>query len=404
VEEEEEEEEEERNRKIRDDYKKMTKRVALWDIVREATVIRAEGRMAREKAGRTSGLAGDKAFECIRASEEARDCERIEAAQWLRRQVFPNDTENADEAVTNKSAEEELRRLRRRPEAERSYLLPPASPPDSPPPSYAASEKEVADGNTIDAVMRGGIRGGHATPLDDDPGALLAELASLRETVHLPEAEIEHTVHGSDVLRQMLAEFDRPARSTQATVDISNDPRVMLEELLALSAPGPRELRSPTSEDFEEEGDDDISALRARLERLTLPARSVTPTPAPVGLDEGRVETAIADGLPPEAIPYVVALELELSDCEWAVAQGWTRCLFSSSLDSYEAQKEKETAVTHAEEALQKTIDSVMKVEQDNHRKDEETKLQRRLIVSNLAASSEAEEVERQFWQYRYDM
>lgn len=78
--------------------------------------------------------------------------------------------------------------------------------------------------------------------------------------------------------------------------------------------------------------------------------------------------------------------------------------MFSSSLDSYEAQKEKETAVTHAEEALQKTIDSVMKVEQDNHRKDEETKLQRRLIVSNLAASSEAEEVERQFWQYRYDM
>jgi hypothetical protein len=364
-------------------------------------VIRAEGRMTREKAGRTSGLARDEAFERIRASEEARDCERVEAAHWLRRQMLPNGTENADEAVMNKSAEEELRRLKSRPEAERSYLLPPASPPDSSPPSYAASEKEVADGNTIDAVMRGGIRGGHATPLYDDPGVLLAELASLRETVHLPKAEIDGTVHVADDLRQMLAEFDRPARSTHATADISNDPRAMLEELLTLSAPGPQELRSPTSEDFEEEeDDDDISALRARLERLTLPARSVTPTPAPVGLDEGRVETAIADGLPPEAIPYVVALELELSDCEWAVAQGWTRCLFSS----YEAQKEKETAVTHAEETLQKTIDSVMKVEQDNHRKDEETKLQRRLIVSNLAASSEAEEVERQFWQYRYDM
>ncbi|KAF3052947.1 hypothetical protein E8E11_003933 [Didymella keratinophila] len=400
-------EEGERSRMSKDDYEKMMARKELRKEEHQVRLRRAERRPLREKAGRTSGLASDEEFEHMMAYEGAQDCDRVERLQWLRQQIFRNDTEVAEEAYLDKSVEEELRRRTPLPADERSYLLPPASPPYHSPPSYVASQGEAANDNTshFDAVMRGGMRGGHATPLDDNPGALLAELATLRETMHLPEVEINGTVPGGDV-RQMLAELDRSARSTHAITTAANDPRAMLEELLTLSTSGSQELQSPTSEDVEEDhDDDDINALRARLEGWrTSSARNVTLVPVPAGLAEGRDGTAVLDGLPSEAIPHAVALELELSGCDWAVVQGWTRCLFSSGLDSYRAQKEKEIAVVHAEEALQKTIASVMKVEEENRQKDEETKLQRRLIVSNLAAGADAEEMERQFWQYRSDI
>lgn len=407
--------EEERRKKLRDDYKQMKHRVKACDIAREARVGRLQRRILREKAGRTSGLASDEAFEHMRASAETEDCEWVEAMKQQRLEAFPIDAYSADgadgteEAMLEKSAEEELRRRKPKSEAERSYLLSPASPPKTTPPRYTESEfvsEDVGDDSSqSDTEMRGRMRGGHATPLDDNPGALLAKLASLRETIHLPEAEFNDTVYDGDDPSQMLAELDGPARSTHATATASDDPRTLLEELLALSAPGPQELRSPTSEDFEEDDDDDIDALRARLERLrTSFGRDVTPIPASVGLDESRAESTIPHDLPSEAVPYAVALELELSGCEWAVVQGWTQCLFSSGLNSYEAQQDKEIAVAHAEEALQEIVGTVLEAEEEHQRKDEQTKLERRLIVSNLAAGADVEEMERQFWQYRYDM
>ncbi|KAJ4380150.1 hypothetical protein N0V86_004459 [Didymella sp. IMI 355093] len=360
----------------------------------------------------------DEDFHEMMARQEEKDCERLEAEQ--RRRVEVQRT-NVEEAMRDMSAQEELRRREPvvQPEAERCYTLPPESPPNHSPPSYAASEFEARGGDAsyYDAILqaitrgdmlddtRGGMRGGHATPLDDDSAALLAELSSLSEAIHLSEAEDSDAAHEGEDSRQMLAEFDRPALPTRAIATTYNDPREMLEELLTLSAPGPQELRSPTSEDFEDDEDDDVNALRARLERLRPSSdRSAPSAPVSVGLDEGKTETTISADLPPEAIPYIVALELERSGCEWEVVQRWTRCLFSSGLASYEVQRDKEIAVAHAEAALQKTIASVMEAEEENQRKEEETKLQRRLIVSNLAAGADTEEMECQFWQYRYDM
>lgn len=250
-----------------------------------------------------------------------------------------------------------------------------------------------------DTPMQGGMRGGHATPLDDNTGALLAELASLRETSHPSETTFNDAVYDGDNPSQMLAELDTSARSTDATVTASDNPRALPEELLALLAPGPPELRPPMSEDFEEDDDDDIDALRARLERLRISSgRNIIPAPASIVLDEGRVETIVSRDLPSGVVPYVVALELQVSGCEWVVVQGWTQCLFSSGMNSYEAQQDKGIAVAHAEEALQQIIGTVLEAEEEHQRKDGQTKLERRLIVSNLAAGADVEEVERQFW------
>ena len=73
-------------------------------------------------------------------------------------------------------------------------------------------------------------------------------------------------------------------------------------------------------------------------------------------------------------------------------------------MNSYVAQKDREAAVTKAEVALEKIIDSVMEVEEGFRRKEEQAKLYRRLVVSNLAAGADEEALERVFRKYRNDM
>lgn len=133
--------------------------------------------------------------------------------------------------------------------------------------------------------------------------------------------------------------------------------------------------------------------LRAMLEELRT-----------LSTAELRSSTAAPGRLDPETIPYAIALQLEDSGCEWEVVRGWTKYLFSSGLDSYAAQKEKEIAVARAEEALQKTIASAMEAETEHRLKTEEAKLQRRLVVSNLAAGADKSDIERQFRKHRNDM
>lgn len=379
----------ERKRKIDVDFQEMMAKMKALDAERDARVKRAGNRASRQKAVRTSGYARDEEFEQMVARMEAEDCERLEAKQRHTEEVQRTSTEEAAREI---SATEEVQR-RTESVAERCYLLPPESPPRRPPPSYEQSEMEAF------------LRGGEASPPDDDPKALLAELRSLRETVHLPEAQNNDTTQDSDDPRQMLAGFDRSSVSVRAAAAAYDDSRQMLAELATLSAPGHRDNRSPTNEDHEDDEDDDVSTLRARFERLRSSCeRSAPLAPAFFEFDEGRAETVTPTLLQPEAVPYVVALALEYSRVSWEYARGWTTCLFSSGLDSYEAQKEKEVAVARAEEALQDIITSVIEVETENRRKAEETKLQCRLIVSNLAAGADEEEMERQFWKYRYDL
>ncbi|KAF3038855.1 hypothetical protein E8E12_008335 [Didymella heteroderae] len=395
-----------RRSKIDGDFQEMISKTQALGLERRARLREAGGRVVRQEAAYSSGLSRDDEFDHMIAQMEAADYELVEA---LQRQGPSIQRTRAEKDATDISAAEEpsRRTADAHPEAECDYTPPPRNPPDHSPSSYAASEFEARGGNVshFDALRRGGMRGGYATPLDDDPGALLAELSRLRESRHLREVEVNDAVHGGDESRQMLADFDGLSRPTRATATAYDDPRGMLEELLTLSAPGPRELRSPATDDFEDNDDDDINTLRARLERLRSSSdKSEPPILASTHSDEDRIETVDSADLSPEAIPYVIALVLEHSGCEWEVARGWTRCLFGSGLDSYEAQKEKEIAVARAEEALQKTIASVMEVKEENRRKDEETKLQRRLIVSNLAASADVEGIECQFSQYRYDI
>jgi hypothetical protein len=186
-------------------------------------------------------------------------------------------------------------------------------------------------------------------------------------------------------------------------MDNNHDAGRMLAELDTLSALSPQEGSSYTKEDNEDNAD--IDKLWARLQNLRSVSSEPVSTDGPIGhISEDKTVAASATRLHSQVVPYVIALKLEQSNTQWVIAQGWTKCLFSSGLNSYEAQKEKQTAVTKAEDTLKRVIDSVMQVEEDIRRKEEQTKLHRRLIVANLAADADEEALERVFWKCRNEM
>lgn len=241
---------------------------------------------------------------------------------------------------------------------------------------------------------------------------MLAEMGSLRGAASIT---VDQGKDGrTDDLRGMLAELDRLASSPLATASAleNDDPRRMLAELTMLSASDLRSVSSPSNDDYETTDDDDIVMLRNGLQNLrSNHGRSPGVAPDHVKPDgtscsKAQNETVVrpAPQLDPEVIPYIIALELEQSGIQWEHARAWTTILYSSGLNSREAQQDKEAAVSHAEDALKTIIRSVMELEEKFRRKDEDSKLQRRLVVSNLAADADEEALGRQFWKHRYQM
>lgn len=273
---------------------------------------------------------------------------------------------------------------------------------------YAVSDTSSADMPSVS------LKEAPTSSLTDDPRAKLAGLCGVAGASARSKAQ--NNDDNMDDVRTMLAELSRPISPPHTTTSVpgKDDAGQMQAELAALSAPGPQKAISRVSEgdeDEEEDDDDDINVLRLRLRNLKSNYSVTSEESADAANSERSISHDTHDDviksssvLDRKVIPYVVALQLEHSDIQWDRAQGWTTYLYSSCLDGYEAQRKKGIAVAHAEHGLKKIIDSVLRVEDESRSKAEETKLQRRLIVSNLAAGADAEEVERQFWKHGYEM
>jgi hypothetical protein len=248
------------------------------------------------------------------------------------------------------------------------------------------------------------MRGGDASPFEDDLRAMLDELRNLERIGRAAQLQIKDEDDGRNDVRRMLAELDRSSSQVKATVmDNDHGAGRMLAGLDTSSVPSPQEGSSYTNEDNEDNAD--IDKLWARLQNLRSVSSDRTITDGTIGhISEDKTVAAPVTRLHSQVAMYVIALKLEQSNTQWEIAQGWTTCLFSSGLNSYEAQKQKQTAVTKAEDTLKRVIDSVMQVEEDIRRKEEQTKLHRRLIVANLAAGADEEALERVFWKYRNEM
>lgn len=244
------------------------------------------------------------------------------------------------------------------------------------------------------------LRGGRDADLGDDPKALLASMDRAQST---PPPDSTSDDDDDDDPSQMLAEIEGISeRQTQE--DIESDPRLMLAELdrEPLSTRG----NAPTDEH-------DLAELRRRLRDSFLLSH--------FGSDENKApdvmvlistrqnatnsKTSETDtGLPQKCIAYAIAMILESADCGWEVARGWTTYLYSSGLDGYPAQAAKNALVKRATQELDGIIQNVLDVEEGHRLAEEKDRLPCRLIISNLAAGAEEEDVRFFFRSFAYNM
>ncbi|KAF1360282.1 hypothetical protein EJ07DRAFT_177603 [Lizonia empirigonia] len=273
--------------------------------------------------------------------------------------------------------------------------------------SRAGNDRKVSVTTNCDASLTT-KRAGGTSHIEDDPRAMLAELRSLRGAAALPDSQ-DHDE--SDDVKGMLAELDRLASPPLSTMGglLDNEPRQMLTEVAAMSGLGSQDVSAQSEGDEEStDDDDDVKMLRRRLQRLraeckmTPEASSDSVEPALMSFSNLQDESLPRPAIRPdsEASPHVLAPQPEYSDVQWDHARARTEYLFDSELDNHKAQEEVELAVAHAEDALNRIIRDVMDAEEDFRRKEEETKLRRRLIVSNLAAGADLKEIKRQFWEH----
>lgn len=102
--------------------------------------------------------------------------------------------------------------------------------------------------------------------------------------------------------------------------------------------------------------------------------------------------------------PYLVALALERSGCDWAKGKVWTEYLFSTGTNGHSAQQENDTMVRKIL-ADQDAI-AVQNVQEEMAYRACEDKrvLSRRLLVTNIAADGRERELMTAFGTYRLEM
>lgn len=233
---------------------------------------------------------------------------------------------------------------------------------------------------------------------------MLAELRDHRRCMERKESQSNNGNHVRDDIRLMTAKLEgstSPAQ-TPAAADPVLRPRQMLAELTALSASS--YLDDKKRNDTNKDGHPDV--LDARPQDLQLGTSSLL-----------QASTADRTSPPlPHLIPYITALHLELTMPQWQLLLPWTYHLFNSNsvtatatspattpLDNTQAHAQ----VAHAEAQPSPLIASETAALLSARPADEAKADQlhrRRLIVDNLAAGANEEEVRRGFGRSRAHM
>jgi hypothetical protein len=170
--------------------------------------------------------------------------------------------------------------------------------------------------------------------------------------------------------RKMMAELESNARSARlASVDINEDFT-------------DQELRLKLSTLFSPEHDTSTSFIASRVE-TPLRFEFVPRTEA------HRPEVSLAK----EWVPYAVALQLEKAGCDWEGAALFTAYLFSSGLNGYKAQQEKGHVIRQANDTLNGAIQQFLEDEKASRAVEDTKRLPRRLIVTNIAADAQEDDI-----------
>jgi hypothetical protein len=221
------------------------------------------------------------------------------------------------------------------------------------------------------------------------------------------KSEVDEDINNkSGCLEQAIIETEKVSSQTTQVLT-TEDPKAMLADLDASAKAHGQRLSV-----------DDDSGLRSNngIEEIleTLRSQRIT-TLRPIGwwTSEGfhghDKRTRIVDmeedvGWEEEWISYAVALRLESAGCNWEDVQGWFTYLFSTGMNSYDAQVQKEEMIKRENEKLDAIIEYVLEEEKRYIEIEDKERLPCRLIVSNLAADTDKEAVRVFFSEYKWDL
>jgi hypothetical protein len=235
---------------------------------------------------------------------------------------------------------------------------------------------------------------------DDEPRTLPK---SSHQTLSLDTTAYWHSDRENTDTRDLLAQVGRGSTEKQGGTNTHSeeydDPSRLLAELERLKGSNAH-LASKYKYQYNSDSEDDAIdpvELRCRLENLL--ARS----------EEGKISsnmrqfvhshtkdtqsletsdlTAPLTSLDPKTLPYVLAATLEDQGSRWEWVKFWTSYLFSNSSKGYGTRPRDEAAVLHAT----KTLDEIIKKTTD------EELFRRRLIVRNIAAGAEKQDLQKVF-------
>jgi hypothetical protein len=240
----------------------------------------------------------------------------------------------------------------------------------------------------------------HKSSYDDEPWTLPK---SSHQTLPLDTAAYWHGDRENTDARDLLAQVESGSAENQCGTDTRSeeydDPSRLLAELECLKVSNPH-LTSKYKGQYNSDSEDyaiDPVELRCRLENLLARSKEgetssnmrqfVNDHIKDVQSVENSDPTAPLVSPDNKILPYLVAATLEDQGSRWEWVKFWTTYLFSNGSEGYKNRPLDEVAVLQAE----KTLDEIIKKTTD------EELSRRRLIVRNIAAGAEEQDLQKVF-------
>ncbi|KAF1953829.1 hypothetical protein CC80DRAFT_595399 [Byssothecium circinans] len=105
-----------------------------------------------------------------------------------------------------------------------------------------------------------------------------------------------------------------------------------------------------------------------------------------------------------ELLPRAIALRLEQAAIQWDKVQGWTEYLFSDGPNGHVAQREEDIFMQNAFAQLEELKQKNLEDEAIQLATEEQACLPRRLVVTNIAADADEEELEELFKDFKWEI
>jgi hypothetical protein len=263
----------------------------------------------------------------------------------------------------------------------------------------AGTRRSISLGKTLATLERDTSGSARA---DNDNDTILAEMRAAFGHMSLANRSTfdDDDIDPSQLLADLRGSFPVSV-SKAAEGDDEDDPEAMLAALEVDASSYHRDnSRIPQSRVvYSEDVQEELDTLHEKLTNTTRFTRNLSST-----ANLSKSAQSLNDGLEDGIDKAVIALQLEEAGLPWEHLRGWTTYLFSSGLDGYRACQEKDKIVKQAAEELGAIIKQTLESEKRYQDAEDLARLPRRLIVSNIAAGADEDDLKEFFHPLRYQV